>query len=144
MNEHYQRLERMFHKAPIQSLLPGAKVKVSEGRAEYILDISENYFHAAQAMHGAIYFKLLDDSAYFAAASLETAYFILTKSYTIHFRRPVEADTLKAVGEVVSVTDGQFVAKSSIYNSAGKVVAQGEGLFVRGPKLLSSLAGYAD
>lgn len=144
MSEHYQRLERMFHAAPIQNLLPGAKVKVAEGRAEYELEISEAYFHAARAMHGAIYFKLLDDSAYFAAASLETEYFILTKSYTIHFRRPVEVDTLKAVGEVVSVSNGQFIAKSSIYNSAGKVVAQGEGVFVKGPKPLSSLQGYAD
>lgn len=144
MTEHYQRLEKMFHKAAIQHLLPGARVKVSEGRAEYELEIREAYFHAARAMHGAIYFKLLDDSAYFAAASLEREYFILTKSYTIHFRRPVEVDILKAVGEVVSVADGEFIAKSIIYNSAGKVVAQGEGVFVKGPKLLSSLSGYSD
>lgn len=144
MSEHYQRLEQMFHSAPIQELLPGARMKVSEGKAEYILDINEAYFHAAQAMHGAIYFKMLDDSAYFAAASLETEYFILTKSYNIHFRRPVEADTLKAIGEVVTADKDQSVARSTIYNSNDKVVAQGEGIFVKGPKLLSSLPGYSD
>ncbi len=143
MSEHYQRLEQMFHSALIQDLLPGASMKVSEGKAEYILDIREAYFHAAQAMHGAVYFKMLDDAAYFAAASLETEYFILTKSYNIHFRRPVEADTLRAVGEVIAVDNRQSVAKSVIYNSKGKVVAQGEGIFVKGPKLLTSLPGYS-
>ncbi|MCE7992203.1 MAG: PaaI family thioesterase [Roseivirga sp.] len=142
MNEHYQRLEQMFHKAPIQGMLPGASMKVSEGKAEYSLQIEEDYFHAANAMHGAIYFKLLDDAAYFAAASLETECFILTKSYTIHFRRPVEADSLRALGEVVSVENGEFIAKSSIFNSAGKLVAQGEGIFVKGPKPLTSLPAY--
>lgn len=142
MSDHYQRLEQMFHSAPIQGSLPGARMTVSEGKAEYVLDINEGYFHAAQAMHGAIYFKMLDDSAYFAAASLEMEYFILTRSYNIHFRRPVEADTLKAVGEVISTEKDGFTAKSTIYNGQGKVVAQGEGIFVKGPKLLSSLPGY--
>lgn len=142
MNDHYQRLERMFYSAPIQDFLSGASVKVSEGKAEYTLNIREAYFHAAEAMHGAIYFKMLDDAAYFAAASLETGYFILTKSYTIHFRRPVLVDTLRAEGEVVLVENGDIIAKSVIYNKAGKVVANGEGVFVKGPKLLSSLPGY--
>lgn len=142
MTEHFQRLEQMFHKAPIQDLLPGASMKVSEGKAEYSLQIKEDYFHAANAMHGAIYFKMLDDAPYFAAASLETESFILTKSYTIHFRRPVEAEGLKATGEVVSVENDEFIAKSSIFNSAGKLVAQGEGIFVKGPKSLESLPGY--
>lgn len=143
MNEHYQKLERLFHSAPIQDFLSGASVQVSEGAAKYTLDITKAYYHAAEAMHGAIYFKMLDDAAYFAAASLEKEYFILTKSYTIHFRRPVEIDTLIAEGEVISVEDGQLVAKSKITNGAGKVVAHGEGVFVKGPKLLSSLPGYA-
>lgn len=143
MIEHYQKLEKMFYGAPIQGFLSGVSVKVSEGKAEYTLNIKEAYFHGADAMHGAIYFKMLDDAAYFAAASLETEYFMLTKSYTIHFRRPVLVDTLTAIGEVVSVDKGEVIAKSVIYNKEGKVVANGEGIFVKGPKPLSSLSGYS-
>lgn len=140
--EHLENLERMFHAAPIQDMLKGAMMKVGDGKATYVLDISKEYFHAAAALHGAIYFKLLDDAAYFAAASLEETYFLLTKSYTIHFKRPVEIDRLTAVGEVVSEHNGEIVAKSSIINSGGKIVAEGEGSFVRSKKLLADQDGY--
>lgn len=142
MIEHCKRLEQMFYQAPVQDVLPGAEIRVSEGKAEYALAIKEAWFHAAGAMHGAIYFKMLDDAAYFAAASLEQEYFMLTKSYTIHFRRPVEVDVLTAKGEVVSRTDKEVIARSEVCNSAGKVVARGEGVFVKGPRPLSSLSSY--
>ncbi len=74
MNDHYHRLENLFQSAPLnQGIFAGSVMKVAKGQAEYKLDISEKYFHAAHAMHGAIYFKLLDDAAYNAAAS-----FVLT------------------------------------------------------------------
>lgn len=139
---HYTSLESMFHAAPIQDLLKGGEMKVEEGKATYWLNVSKEYFHAAEALHGAIYFKLLDDSAYFAAASLEETYFLLTKSYTIHFRRPVVEDRLTAKGEVVSTTDHEIVAKSQVINAAGKVVAEGEGVFVRSKKPLKGQKGY--
>ncbi len=141
-HEHFNRLERMFHAAPIQDILIGAKLQVQKGRATYSLNISKDYFHAANALHGAIYFKLLDDSAYFAAASLEEEYFLLTKSYTIHFKRPVEIDRLMAVGEVTSVDENEITCKSKITNASGKVVAEGEGVFVKSKKRLKDQAGY--
>lgn len=139
---HFANLERMFHLAPIQELLSGAEMNVEKEKATYKLNISEAYFHAANALHGAVYFKLLDDSAYFAAASIEETYFLLTKSYTIHFRRPVEVDKLIAIGEVVSQQDGEIICRSHITNLAGKLVAEGEGVFVRSKKLLAEQPGY--
>ena len=145
MNDHYQRLENLFQSAPLnQGIFAGSVMKVGEGQAEYKLGISEKYFHAAHAMHGAIYFKLLDDAAYFAAASLETERFILTKTYQIKFIRPVEEDQLRAVGGVLNHDEKGIVAKSVIYNAAGKMVAEGEGVFVKGPKKLLDLPGYGD
>lgn len=139
---HYSKLERMFHAAPIQEILSGAEMEVEDRKATYSLSIKEDYFHAAEALHGAVYFKLLDDAAYFAAASLEDTYFLLTKSYTIHFKRPVEVDQLTALGEVISEDQGVIVSKSVITNGAGKVVAEGEGQFVRSKKLLIDQVGY--
>ncbi|OEK06549.1 PaaI family thioesterase [Roseivirga misakiensis] len=140
--EHYRNLENMFHAAPIQKILSGAEMKVSEGKATYKLAIKQDYFHAAEAMHGAIYFKMLDDAAYFAAASMESTYFLLTKTYNIEFIRPVLIDQLIAVGEIISVEENRFLSKSSIQNSARKVVATGEGIFVRSKKLLANQGGY--
>jgi len=145
MNDHYQRLERLFQEAPLnQGIFAGSVMKVSESKAVYELAIDRKYFHAANAMHGAIYFKLLDDAAYFAAASTETEFFILTKSYEIKFIRPVEEDNLRAEGEVLEQGERETKARSVIYNSKGKKVAEGVGVFVKGPKRLSDLAGYKD
>ncbi len=139
---HFKRLERMFHSAPIQEILPGAEMSVEEGKARYTLPIDKGYYHAADAMHGAVYFKMLDDAAYFAAASLETEYFILTKTYEIKFKRPVICDKLVANGEVIRCSDDQIIATSKVVNEDGKVVGEGQGIFVRGPRRLMDLPGY--
>lgn len=139
---HYQNLVRMFHAAPIQNILNGAQMHVADGKSTYSLNVNEAYFHAAGALHGAVYFKLLDDAAYFAAASKEETYFLLTKSYKIEFIRPVEVDQLTATGELISQEQNIFIAKSTITNKQGKVVASGEGIFVRSKKLLSEQQGY--
>lgn len=141
-DRHYRNLERMFHAAPIQGILIDAEMLVEKGKASYSLNISPDYFHAASALHGAVYFKLLDDAAYFAAASMEETYFLLTKTYTIHFKRPVEIDRLTAIGELVQTSEGVFTSKSRVINSAGKIVAEGEGVFVRSKKRLIDQNGY--
>lgn len=143
MNDHYRRLEKMFQAAPLnQGIFAGSILQVEEGRATYELKIDQRYFHAANAMHGAIYFKLLDDAAYFAAASLEVENFMLTKSYEIRFIRPVEEDHLRAEGEILNQNEKEIIAKSVIYNARGKKVGEGEGIFVKGPKKLRDLPGY--
>ena len=38
----------------------------------------------------------------------------------------------------------EIIAKSVIYNSQGKIVGEGEGIFVKGPKKLMDLPGYHD
>lgn len=140
---HYRNLETLFQSAPLnQGIFKGSDLEVEFERATLRLAIGNQYFHAAEAMHGAIYFKLLDDSAYFAAASIENTYFLLTKSYTIHFRRPVMEDTLTAIGKVIEVNEREILATSEIYNSAGKLVANGEGVFVRSTKRLQALDGF--
>ena len=141
-DSHFEGLIKMFHSAPIQDLLAGAEIHLQEGKAEYLLKIKWDYFHAASALHGAIYFKLLDDSAYFAAATLERKFFLLTKSYQINFRRPVQEDILTAKGGVFSSNHNEIIAKSAVYNQVGKLVADGEGVFVRSKMLLKDQQGY--
>ncbi|MFT6827264.1 MAG: hypothetical protein ACJAZV_000545 [Roseivirga sp.] len=140
---HYRKLETLFQSAPLnQGIFKGSELEVEFEKATLRLAIGNQYFHAADAMHGAIYFKLLDDSAYFAAASIEETFFLLTKSYTIHFRRPVMEDDLTAFGKVMEVNEKEILAASEIYNSAGKLVANGEGVFVKGSKRLDELKGF--
>jgi uncharacterized protein (TIGR00369 family) len=141
--DHVRKLDALFQSAPLnQGIFKGSALEVEFEKATLRLAIGNQYFHAAEAMHGAIYFKLLDDSAYFAAASIEKTYFLLTKSYTVHFRRPVMEDTLTAIGKVIEVNEREIVASSEIFNSAGKLVANGKGVFVKGIKRLDELKGF--
>jgi len=68
--EHYRRLERLYHQANVQQLFPDSSIRVSHGSAELTLPIDPKYFHGAEAIHGSVYFKLMDDAAYFAVASV--------------------------------------------------------------------------
>jgi len=141
--EHFKKLERMFKAAPINDqLILGAEMKVFENRAELTLPIRREFLHAAMSMHGAIYFKLLDDAAYFAAASAEEEFFLYTKSYEIKFKRPVEGGVLVAKGELVEKGVKEWKAISTIEDEQGKVVASGEGIFVKSRLKLSDQAGY--
>ena len=143
-NQHFRRLERMFQSAPInKSLIKGADLKVSDNEAELSLAMREELFHAAGSLHGAIYFKLLDDSAYFAAASAEEEFFLYTKGYQIRFKRPVTGGLLTAKGRLMEKKEHEWIAISEITDENGKIVASGEGIFIKSTLKLVDQKGYS-
>ncbi|MEM9024591.1 MAG: PaaI family thioesterase, partial [Bacteroidota bacterium] len=95
------------------------------------LTISDKYFHALGAIHGSVYFKLLDDAAFFAVSSIVEDVFVLTTSFITQIIRPVTAGKLTAVGKVRFQSRNLFVAESTVFNEAGKEVAFGTGNFAR-------------
>ena len=140
MSEHYRRLERMYLAAPVKELyLPS--IAISEDRATVEFEVREQFFHAAHALHGAVYFKALDDSAFFAAASLVPERFVVTVSFTIYLTRPVTSGRLRAEGHVASQTTNLLVAESVLYNG-GREVARGSGTFVPSKVALTPALGY--
>ncbi|ARS36064.1 PaaI family thioesterase [Pontibacter actiniarum] len=142
--EHYQRLERLYHRAHVQELFSGSSISVCHSRAEITLPIQEAYFHGAKAIHGAVYFKLLDDASYFAVASVVRDMFIVTSSFQLNLLRPVNSGVLKAVGTLRSQGRSLFVAEATLYNAQGKEVAFGTGQFMKTAQPLNQLEGYAD
>ena len=68
---HFRKLERMYLSAPVNNqLYNGVTIAISDQRAELTLEIEEKFFHAANAIHGSVYFKMLDDAAFFAVNSI--------------------------------------------------------------------------
>ena len=128
--------------APINKIFP-PKILVSEAGAEIQIDVKPEYFHAAGAVHGSVIFKLLDDAAFFAANSLEQTVFVLTTSFTTYLTRPVSSGIIRSVGKVVNQNKTQFIAESVAYDSAGKELGRGSGIFVRGKIPLVEALGYA-
>ena len=68
--------------------------------------------------------NLLDDSAFFAANSLEKEFFVLTSSYTTYLLKPVIDGELTAVGKVVSTSRSQWIVESVVCYH-GSEVARG-------------------
>ena len=139
--KHYIDLENMYLAAPINSIYQ-PKIAISEGQSQIEIELHEGYFHSAGAVHGSVYFKMLDDSAFFAANSLEYEVFVLTTSFTTYITRPVSSGIIKAIGKVVNKNKSQFIVESIAYNSVGKEIARGNGVFVKGKVLLIEALGY--
>ena len=144
MNEdHYKKLEHMYLSANMNTMIyDTTTAKFGEGTAEIGLAISEKYFHALGAIHGSVYFKVLDDAAFFAVNSIVTDVFVLTKSFDIHFKRPVSKGILRGIGKVEKASDYSYIGSSKLLNEEGKVVAYGSGEFVKSKVQLSPEIGY--
>ncbi len=89
------------------------------------------FFHAARAAHGAVYFKSLDDAAFFAVSSLVEDNFVLTSSFNLYMLAPVSAGVIRCVGTVVRGSGSSFLAESVLYNEQDEEIARGSGMFVK-------------
>jgi len=118
------------------------QLAVSEGESIIEIELSEKFHHAAGGVHGSVYFKMLDDAAFFAVNSLETEVFVLTTSFTTYITRPVAEGKMKAIGKVVNKNNTQFIAESIVYDSNDQEIGRGNGVFVRSKQLLSETKGY--
>ena len=115
---------------------------ISQGESEIGLRISEKYFHALGAIHGSVYFKLLDDAAFFAVNSVVKDVFVLITSFNINLIRPVNSGLIKATGKIKYKSKELFVAESTLYNEGGEEIAFGTGNFAKSKILLSEKIGY--
>jgi len=139
--EHYRRLESMYQAAPLNDYYRPVMI-VKDGAAEISIDVDKKFFHAGQAVHGSVYFKMLDDAAFFAANSLEPDFFVLTTSFTTYLTKPISSGVMKAVGKVVNQNRTQFIAESIVYNAKGQEIGRGNGIFVRSRNKLLDVDGY--
>jgi uncharacterized protein (TIGR00369 family) len=139
---HFIALQNMYLAAPINAFYRPA-IKVSDGESTIEIDVSEKLFHSAGAVHGSVYFKMLDDAAFFAANSLEREVFVLTTSFTTYLTRPISSGRLRSVGRVVNRNKLQFIAEAVVSDSEGNEVGRGSGVFVRSKLPLIEARGYA-
>ncbi len=140
--EHYRKLENMYQTAPINQFF-APRLTIGQGQAEVVMEVEPKFFHAAGAAHGAMYFKGLDDSAYFATNSLVTDVFVLTINFTTYLERPVSQGRIRCLGQVVMAAGNLFIAESRILDDQGREIARGSGHFVKSNIALTPEIGYA-
>ncbi|MHC5042703.1 MAG: PaaI family thioesterase [Planctomycetota bacterium] len=141
--DHYRKLERMYHSAAGNTYYQPT-LRVDDGKAEVTIPIRKEFQHSAGSVHGAIYFKALDDASFFAVQSLVKDRFIVTASFTIDLLRPVSAGTLHAVGRVVERTPKRYLTEAELVDENGRAVARGKGAFARSRLELGPGVGYGE
>jgi uncharacterized protein (TIGR00369 family) len=140
---HYGKLERMYLSAPVNNqLYQGITIAISHEKAEITLKVEEKYFHAANAIHGSIYFKLLDDAEFFAVNSIVKDVFVYTVSFNVQLLRPVSNGIIKSVGELKFKSANLFIADSTLFDENNKLVGRGSGNFMKSKIELCENIGY--
>ena len=139
---HYRALEALYGSAPVNALFPSRLEIVGEGRARIRFQVGDRVHHAAAAAHGTIYFKMLDDAAFYAANSLVTDRFLLTTAFNLHFTKPIRRGEVVAEGRWISGRRRVFIAEAHLIDSEGDEIGRGTGTFMRSHIALAGLAGY--
>ncbi len=140
-NIHYSKLEQMYLAAPI-NLFYNPTISITEGKCEIAIDVKPDYFHAANAVHGSVYFKMLDDAAFFAANSIVEDVFVLTGSFETKFLRPISEGELIAKGELLKNLGNKLEARAKLYDQGGKLIATGSGWFIKSKINLEEIPSF--
>ena len=140
---HWRALESLYASAPINHLFRSELTITGEGHSRIAFDVDDSSFHAAGAAHGTVYFKMLDDAAFYAANTLVTDRFLLTTSFNLHLARPMRAGRVYAEGRWVSGRRRVLVAEARLIDGEEEEIGRGTGTFMRSHIALSGLDGYA-
>ena len=140
---HFRALERLYASAPINRMFNSRLFITEPGRSVIEFTVDEKVFHAAGAVHGTVYFKMLDDAAFYAANSLVSDRFLLTTGFNLLFTRPLRGGLVRAEGRWLSGKRRVYVAEATLTDAEGEEVGRGTGTFMRSQYALSGLPSYA-
>lgn len=131
----------MYASAPVNDFYH-PETLIEEGKATISITTEPKHYHAAMAVHGSVYFKMLDDAAFFAAQSVVPDVFVLTTQFNVHLIRPIFSEKITSVGTIISKTRSSILAESTLLNEKGKILATGRGSFALGKTALTEDIGY--
>ncbi len=139
---HFRALENLYACAPVNVLFDSSLEILEAGRARITFQANERFYHAAGATHGTLYFKMLDDAAFYAANSLVSDRFLLTTGFNLHFTKPLRTGRVIAEGTWISGKRRVFIAEAHLMDEEGDEIGRGTGTFMRSHIALSGLDGY--
>lgn len=141
---HFRALESLYRAAPINNAFRSELEIVEAGFARIRFEIDPAHFHAAGAAHGTIYFKMMDDAAFYACNSNVSDRFLLTTGFNLNFSRPLKSGAAIAEGRWISGRRRVLIGEARLLDVNGEEAARGTGTFMRSHIALSGLPGYRD
>lgn len=139
---HFRALERLYRSAPINGGFESKIEITGPGAARIRFEVAPDHFHAAGAAHGTLYFKMMDDAAFYACNSTVSDRFLLTTAFNLVFSRPLKGGAVVAEGRWISGRRRVLIGEARLVDSTGEEAARGTGTFMRSHIPLSSLPGY--
>jgi uncharacterized protein (TIGR00369 family) len=135
--ERLDELTRLFNeRAPIARTFGMRLSFDADGRAVVDLPHNPDLDHALGGVHGGVYATMLDVAGWFAAAAAhDVDCWLATSELSVHFLRPAERTSLRAVGRVIKRGRRQDVAEMHLYDGEGRLVGHAVGTFVVLPDL---------
>ena len=91
-----------------------------------------------------MYFKGLDDAAFFAANSLVTDVFVVTAQFEVELLSMIDCEDIKAIGIVEKRADRKIWSTAELFDDQGRLAARGRGLFIASKIKLEPDVGYVD
>ncbi|MDB5668208.1 MAG: thioesterase [Alphaproteobacteria bacterium] len=141
---HFRALEALYRSAPINDGFASRLEIADAGVARIRFDVEERHFHAAGAAHGTLYFKMMDDAAFYACNSRVSDRFLLTTAFNLMFTRPLRPGPAIAEGRWISGKRRVLIGEARLIDSTGEEAGRGTGTFMRSSIALAGLAGYRD
>ncbi len=141
---HFRALESLYRTAPINHLFDSEIEIMGPGKCDIWFNVDERHLHAAGAVHGSAYFKMLDDAAFYAVNSLVTDRFVLTTAFNLLFTRPIQPGRLRATGRWISGRKRIYVGEARLIDADGEEAGRGTGTFMRSRIPLAGLPGYSN
>lgn len=138
---HFRRLEHMYASAPVNSTIR-SRIEVAHGRATVRIDTGPDLWHAARSLHGSMYFKGLDDAAFFAANSVLPDVFVLTAHFEVDLLAPVTSAQIRGEGRLEERDGKKLHASAELFDADGSLVARGKGLFIASRVRLDTIESY--
>ena len=139
---HFRALEALYRSAPVNGSFRSHLEIVEEGFARIRFEVDPAHFHAAGAAHGTLYFKMMDDAAFYACNSTVSDRFLLTTAFNLVFSRPLRAGPVVAEGRWISGKRRVLIGEARLIDAGGEEAARGTGTFMRSHIALSGLPGY--
>ena len=137
-NNHLKNLIKIYSIAPINKFYK-PKMSLSLGESTIEIKIRRKFFHTGQSVHGSVYFKMLDDAAYFASQTHEKEFFLYTVNFEVNFLKAVSKNVIISKGKLLKKGSNKLISESMLYSSNGEEIGFGKGIFVKSNILLKNL-----
>ena len=85
-----------------------------------------------------VYFKMLDDAAYFASQTHEKIFFCILLIFKLIFEAHFKGKIISS-GKLLKKDSNKFISKAKLFDSEGDEAANGEGIFVKSSIFLKNL-----